>query len=152
MIVTKDNVVELMDAGRLLRMTRKGWTKVERIGEAVWLNGSITVHFDVAGRYGRITDADFFTGRLNGTWTVLSSDPIEAIVETALAEVAISYTKSDGNEGLDFFLSGQDVWIECKQFFSPRIAGQLATHENVIVVQGRQAALAFAKMLKGKQL
>jgi len=77
-------------------------------------------------------------------------DPIEQIVADALDARGIAYT-SDGKgqtHGLDFRLDGIDVYVECKQFHTPRIADQTSRVSDVIVIQGRRAAEMFAEMLK----
>lgn len=77
------------------------------------------------------------------------SDPIERIVADALDRRGVAYT-IDGcgdTKGLDFRLLGTDVHVECKQFHTERAAEQMARAENIIVIQGRQAAEMFAAML-----
>ncbi|MEM6413216.1 MAG: hypothetical protein AAF720_00980 [Pseudomonadota bacterium] len=77
------------------------------------------------------------------------SDPIEEIVEDALKASGMDYVRGDTNEmPLDFYLNG-NVAIEVKQFHTPRIERQMAAQENVIVIQGREAAIAFASLVKG---
>lgn len=76
-------------------------------------------------------------------------DPIEQIIATALDARGIAYTM-DGQgdtKGLDFRLLASDVYIECKQFHTPRTCEQTSRVENVIVVQGRRAAELFAALL-----
>lgn len=77
-------------------------------------------------------------------------DPIEKIVADALDARGIAYT-TDGNgetHGLDFRLDGIDVYVECKQFHTPRTSEQMSRVSDVIVIQGRRAAEMFAEMLK----
>lgn len=52
---------------------------------------------------------------------------------------------------LDFYLPDHGVFIECKQFYSERIARQMSSVHNVIVIQGKDAAHAFATMITGKR-
>jgi hypothetical protein len=78
------------------------------------------------------------------------SDPIERIIAEALDAARIPYCHhSKGNERpgqLDFALPS-GVQIECKQFHAARVVDQMAAHSDVIVIQGRAAALAFAGMI-----
>ena len=76
------------------------------------------------------------------------TDPIEKIIATALTNAGLEY-KSDfgGGAVLDFYIPQWDVHIEVKQFHSPRIAKQMARAENVIAIQGRNAAEWFATLL-----
>lgn len=80
------------------------------------------------------------------------TDPIERIVADALYDRGISYVR-DGDKsgidthGLDFKLMGVDVFIECKQFYTPRIAQQMERVSNVIAIQGKAAAMMFAALL-----
>lgn len=50
-------------------------------------------------------------------------------------------------KGLDFFLPDHAVYIECKDYHSDRIAGQMARDENVIAIQGTKSAELFAKLI-----
>lgn len=77
----------------------------------------------------------------------MNNDPMEAIVAQALDAAGISYWR-DGEHGpcLDFRL-GNGVEIEVKRMFSPRIAKQMASAENVIAIQGEQAVRFFAELL-----
>ncbi len=80
------------------------------------------------------------------------SDPIELIIANGLTTAGIAFVHE--SEGLiprlDFYLPGRDIYIEVKQFHSERIAQQMAQAPNVIAIQGREAALAFAAMIKCK--
>ena len=75
------------------------------------------------------------------------TDPIEAIVARALRAKGYDYIHEF--EGIDFLVKNTGVFIECKQFHSDRIARQTARVGNIIVIQGRDAALLFEKMLVG---
>lgn len=78
------------------------------------------------------------------------TDPIEQIVAAALEKRGIAYTvDGDGDtKGLDFLLDGTGVYLECKQFHTARTSEQMSRVSDVIVIQGRQAALMFARMLE----
>lgn len=80
------------------------------------------------------------------------ADPIERIVEQALIDAGIRYVVEGDNAAphrLDFHLPDQDVAIEVKQMHTDRIARQMATHPDVIAIQGRGAALLFASLVRG---
>ena len=72
-----------------------------------------------------------------------SNDPIELIVAAALDGRGIEYTH---DSPLDFMCDG--FCIEVKQFHSERTIRQLKGRTDVILIQGREAAHAFARMLK----
>lgn len=68
--------------------------------------------------------------------------PIEAIIAEALETAGLEFETN--KLGLDFYLPDIDLYIECKQFYAPRIAEQMARADNIIVVQGRRAAQLLA--------
>lgn len=76
-------------------------------------------------------------------------DPVEAIVAAALDAAGVAYERDDGTKPgrLDFYLPAFGVHIECKRFHSPRITEQMARAENVIAIQGIEAARAFAQLV-----
>lgn len=73
------------------------------------------------------------------------TDPIEKIIDSALAQAGIR--RSESPSRLDFYLPDYDVHIECKQFHTSRISEQTSRVENVIVIQGIKAAETFARFL-----
>lgn len=74
--------------------------------------------------------------------------PVEKIVAGGLEAAGVWYKRGDTLEAhLDFYLPGLDIWIECKQFHTDRIAEQTARVKNVIVIQGMDAARFFASAL-----
>ncbi len=76
-------------------------------------------------------------------------DPIENIVENALLEAGIKFTREHSNDAkLDFYLTDFNLYIECKAYHSDRANKQLARAENIILVQGKQSALFFASILQ----
>ncbi len=77
------------------------------------------------------------------------TDPIERIVADALT---LHHVKWRRGASADFFLPEYDTAIECKQFYSPRIARQMQHNVNVIVIQGKKAAHAFASLLSRDNL
>lgn len=81
------------------------------------------------------------------------SDPIERIVAEALTAAGIRFETHYGvhHGAPDFLLPDHGVYIECKQFYTERTAKQMASVPNVIVIQGRKAAEAFASMITNKR-
>ena len=71
-------------------------------------------------------------------------DPIEKIVREALEVRGINYLRG---APLDFYLPDYGLFIECKQFFTERVTRQLKDREDIVLVQGRVAAHAFARLL-----
>jgi len=71
------------------------------------------------------------------------NDPIEKIVADALDAAGVKYRHDDP---LDFECGGFS--IEVKQFHSERAIRQLAGREDVILIQGRAAAEAFARLVR----
>ncbi len=81
-------------------------------------------------------------------------DPVEKIVADALALAGIQYQRdmeiiSDfaPAHSIDFYLRDFDLWIEVCQFYTPRKLKQLEFLPNAILIQGKDAALAFAKLI-----
>lgn len=80
-------------------------------------------------------------------------DPVEMIVDKALMEAGYEFT-IEGEPGhpdhrLDFDIPALGIAIECKFDHTPRVNEQLTRQRNIILIQGRGAALAFAQLLKG---
>lgn len=78
------------------------------------------------------------------------SDPVEQVIYDALLEGGWNFTNDpEETAGLDFKLNRPDfpVYIECKRFYAPRVAVQLGRANDIIVVQGIEAAFLFARML-----
>ena len=75
-----------------------------------------------------------------------SLDPMEEPIRQALDDAGLTYRR---NDPLDFELTDPEeaIGIECKRFYSPRIAEQIAHRDNVIVIQGLDAARFFARLL-----
>ena len=78
----------------------------------------------------------------------------ERTVRKALCERGVRFTEEgfgngpgDSGQTLDFHLPDYDLYIEVKRFHSPRIADQMARHQNVIAIQELEAAKAFAALL-----
>ncbi len=78
------------------------------------------------------------------------TDPVERIIAEALVRANVEFVSPCPTTNLDFKLAG-DVWIECKQFYTERSHEQLRRSENVILIQGTQAALRFAALLGAGQ-
>ena len=77
------------------------------------------------------------------------SDPMERILADALDRAGLNYITGDKNPArLDFYLPGIDLYIEVKQFYSPRIAKQMSRAPNVIALQGACAVRLFANLIE----
>lgn len=74
------------------------------------------------------------------------TDPVERIVADALDRVGVVYQTHNSLE-LDFYLPSYEIYIEVKQYHSPRISEQMSRNPNVIAIQGIEAARAFADLL-----
>ncbi len=81
-------------------------------------------------------------------------NPVEKIVADALIMAGISYkqnietvTAEGKSHSIDFYLPNFNLWIEVCQFYTPRKIEQLSTLSNAILIQGKNAALAFAKLI-----
>jgi hypothetical protein len=76
-------------------------------------------------------------------------DPMEKIVRDALTLAAVDFVEEEDarSQGLDFYLPGSAVHIEVKQFHSPRVAEQMSRADNVIAIQGLEAARFFAGLI-----
>ena len=81
----------------------------------------------------------------------LTSDPCEVIIAKALRKANIAYVdETDARAShLDFYLTNENIHIEVKQFYSSRIAKQMARVSNVIAIQGMQATQTFAEFIQG---
>jgi hypothetical protein len=53
----------------------------------------------------------------------------------------------DTAERMDFYLPDYDIHIEVCRYYTPRKIDQLARAENVILVQGKKAAVMLARLL-----
>lgn len=82
-----------------------------------------------------------------------TKDPVELIIAGALtrAGVAFIHESDDRSQFLDFYLPDYDVYIEAKQYPTPRTASQLAIADNIIVIQGRRSAEVFADLIAGNR-
>lgn len=78
------------------------------------------------------------------------SDHLERMLGDTLTELNIPFIhESQGNGSrLDFYLPRSKVYIEVKQFHSDRVLNQLKSKDNIILLQGRGAVLAFIEFLK----
>jgi len=77
------------------------------------------------------------------------SDELEKQVGEALSASKIKFERK--GQRLDFFLPQYDVYIEVKKYHSERANAQLATQENIILVQGKKAVKMFCEqILKSK--
>lgn len=80
--------------------------------------------------------------------------PCEAIVMAALEARGLRFSREDNpiNNALDFYVWDLELYIEVKQFHSPRISDQMARVHNVIAIQGIGAAKAFAALLSAARV
>lgn len=79
-------------------------------------------------------------------------DPVETMLERGLDAAGIRYRRADtGPRHLDFYLPDLDIYIEVKQFHTPRTAKQMERVPDIIVIQGIKAAAQFVKMIGGYQ-
>lgn len=78
---------------------------------------------------------------------MLTKDPCEEIISAALDAAEIRYTREGQGQTLDFYLPDLGVYIEVKQFYTHRSDRQLASQFDVILIQGRNAARAFARIV-----
>jgi hypothetical protein len=87
------------------------------------------------------------------------NDPCEQIVRNALRLAGITFLEEEDNETrLDFFIPSSDpharkehgVHVEVCRFYTPRKVEQCSRAENVILIQGVNAARLFANALAGK--
>ena len=76
------------------------------------------------------------------------TDPVERIVADALDRAGVVYETTNSLE-LDFYLPSYEIYIEVKQYHSPRISEQMSRDANVIAIQGIEAARAFADLVGG---
>lgn len=79
------------------------------------------------------------------------TDPMEVMIEDTLAGRGIPYLTERANDAeLDFYLPDEAVYIEVKQFHTPRVNGQMAKVDNIIVAQGRKAVALLARLLRAQ--
>ena len=66
------------------------------------------------------------------------NDPLEIAVAEILDKAGIRYIHESQNNGsrLDFYLPDHDLYIEVKKYHTPRVDSQLATKDNIILIQG----------------
>jgi hypothetical protein len=78
------------------------------------------------------------------------SDFLENSLVKQLISKGISFFREGENkeQRLDFYLPEYDVYIEVKQYHTDRVSQQLASQENVILIQGKKAMKFFIEHLK----
>lgn len=66
------------------------------------------------------------------------SNPLEIAVAEILTNAGIEFVHESQNNGsrLDFYIPDYDLYIEVKQYHTPRIEAQMATQDNIILIQG----------------
>jgi len=75
--------------------------------------------------------------------TFNGNDPVEILIANGLDKAGIEYVSPCKNTRLDFYIPDHDIYIECKRFHSDRISEQMSRVENVIAIQGMEAAEFF---------
>lgn len=79
------------------------------------------------------------------------NDPLEKLIAFGLTAAGVAFTyESEHSPPLDFRLTDSGIYIEVKRFHSDRIAKQMAGAENVIAIQGIEAAGWFVGLLTGQ--
>lgn len=78
------------------------------------------------------------------------SDFLEKEIANTLSDLKINYIHESQNNksSLDFYLPDFDVYIEIKQFHSDRVLKQLASRDNVILIQGKKSIKFLKAILK----
>ena len=81
------------------------------------------------------------------------TDPVERTVAGAFIAAGVKFIHESEDKGqkFDFFLPGYGLYIECKQFSTPRTSDQIKDREDVIVIQGKHAAHQFSCLLADLQ-
>ena len=76
------------------------------------------------------------------------NNPQEIQIKEILESKGIEYIHESQNNGsrLDFYLPKYNVYIEVKQYHSERSNSQLASQDNVILIQGKDS-INFFKVL-----
>ena len=75
-------------------------------------------------------------------------DPMEDLIQHALENSGRPFKTENENEArLDFHLPCEDLYIEVKQFHTPRISEQMERVDNVIVGQGPKAVKFLADLI-----
>lgn len=84
-------------------------------------------------------------------------DPLESAVETFLRARKIKFSRpeqdSTDRANLDFYLPDFNLYIEVKQYHTPRIAEQLSRvpeHRNVMVLVGRQSFSQLVRLFEAR--
>jgi len=77
-------------------------------------------------------------------------DPMERFIFDALSASGLSFIREPHPQAksLDFYIPSENVYIEVKQFHSPRICAQMARVDNIIAAQGREAVVFLAQLLR----
>lgn len=78
------------------------------------------------------------------------NDPLEIAVAEILDKAGIRYIHESQNNGsrLDFYLPDHDLYIEVKKYHTPRVDSQLATKDNIILIQGANGVRFLRDMFK----
>ncbi len=74
------------------------------------------------------------------------SDELEKQIGIRLNECDIKFER---NQRLDFYLPDYGVYLEVKKYHSERSVSQLASQENIVLIQGKEAVTFFCRALIG---
>lgn len=77
------------------------------------------------------------------------ADHLEKQIAQCLHDNGIEFVHESENkaQGLDFYLPKQDIYIEVKQYHTPRISTQMEQHDNIIAVQGVKAVKVLIQFI-----
>ena len=76
------------------------------------------------------------------------ADPVEAVIFYGLKKAGLEFTYGHRTKSnFDFHLTGRGVFIEVCRFHTPRKIRQMEGAENVILIQGLDAARVFCSLL-----
>ena len=77
------------------------------------------------------------------------SDHLElAVIDLLIAnQIRFIHESQNNDSRLDFYLPDYDVYLEVKQYHTDRVNGQLASQENVILIQGKKSLAMLVKLL-----
>ena len=76
------------------------------------------------------------------------NDPVERIIANALTNARMVFQHEREPERLDFYIPVHNVFIECARQYTPRKIEQASRAENVIIVQGLEAAKFLAMLIE----
>ena len=79
------------------------------------------------------------------------NDHLEEQLGNALESAGIEFVheseSGNSNNGIDFYLPNQNVYIEVKQYHTTRIGAQMGRKDEVIAIQGKEALKFFIALI-----